>query len=435
MAAKLTYVISPLEHGMASEFPSLHIPGTWSPDMLNTKVEQHSLKKRWGYVEDRNLGSGVQVYNIAIYQKSDGTRCTIFLTNTDAAKREPASGKTFSYITDTYTTPGTISDITADVVTGSSTTWSDDAILAGDKFILDDDHTSDEEPDTHWATVESVDTNTQITLTASYTGTTGPFDPAKSYKIRRQYSVPANERWAYAVVDDQFCFTNGNTKVKTWSGANYATSLSATYADSARYCMEYANRLFIADSINESTAARDPYMIRWSKEGDPTNFTDSTAGTAWLIDTEDYISGLGKAGPNLYVYKQDAICIFNRTGSATAPITQTGQRRGIGCIAPYSIVEVLGTNVFLGRDDFYIMDGDMPTSIGMDSMRYKIFDIVDETEIQHVWGFANVLEKEVLWIANTTNGKYAFVWSYQTKEWVIYGYGHDIVGAGKGAVG
>uniref|UniRef100_A0A6M3KZ03 Uncharacterized protein n=1 Tax=viral metagenome TaxID=1070528 RepID=A0A6M3KZ03_9ZZZZ len=433
MAAKLTYVISPLEHGMASEFPSLHIPGTWSPDMLNTKVEQHSLKKRWGYVEDRNLGSGVQVYNIAIYQKSDGTRYTLYFTNKDAVRKEIAGGKTFSYITNTYTT-GSITDITTTVVTGQGTTWVTDGMEAGDRFILDTDHITDEEPDSDWATVSSVDSETQVTLTASYGGTTGAMAPPNTYKIRRVYSVPPNERWAYAVVDDKFCFTNGYTRVQYYDGSTYAADLNATYADSARYCIEYANRLILADLTNESVSARDPYMIRWSKEGDPTDFTDSTAGTAWLIDTDDYITGLGKAGSNIFVYKRDSIYVGNRTGEATAPIAFIGQRRGIGCVSPYSIVEVLGTNVFLGRDDFYMMDGDMPVSIGADTMRYKIFDLVDETEIQNVWGVSNILESEVLWVANTSGGKYAFVWNYQNKEWYMYQWADDIIGSGRGAI-
>lgn len=431
--ASFTYTISPLEHGMAAEYPTLHIPGTWSPAMLNTKVEQHSLKKRWGYAEHRNLGSTTPVYNIALYQISDGTRFTLYLTNQDAVKKEASSGKTASYITDTHVS-GSISNITTTVVTGSGTTWLTNGIAAGDKFILDDDHVTDEEVSDYWATIASVDSETQITLSAAYGGTDGAFSPTETYKIRKVYTVPTNERWAFATVDDLFCFTNGNVNVQKWDGSGYAKDLDATYANSARYCMEYANRLVMADMVNESTGVRDPYMFRWSKDGDPTNFTDSTAGASWFIETEDYITGLGKSGPSIFVYKRDSILIGNKTGKAESPIEFPSQRRGIGCVAPYSIVEVLGTNVFLGRDDFYIMNGDQPESIAAESMRYKIFDITDDTELQNVWGFHNVLEKEVIWVVNTIEGKYGFAWNYQSKEWYLYKYAHDIVGAGRGAV-
>jgi hypothetical protein len=143
---------------------------------------------------------------------------------------------------------------------------------------------------------------------------------------------------------------------------------------------------------------------------------------------------MGKVGANLVVYNRDNLIFGSRTGVATAPVSFSTQKRGIGCVAPYSIVEVLGTNVFLGRDDFYVIEGTEPISIGSDSMRYHFFDNVSETEIENTWGFVNNLENETIWIATTTAGKKAFVWNYQTKEWYLYSFAGDITGAGRGAV-
>jgi len=86
----------------------------------------------------------------------NGSKFTLYLTDTDICKYEGSSGKTFSYKTPTYTT-GTITDITNAVVTGSGTSWDTSGIAAGDYFILDTDHTSDEEPDTTWAEIKSID--------------------------------------------------------------------------------------------------------------------------------------------------------------------------------------------------------------------------------------------------------------------------------------
>jgi hypothetical protein len=90
--------------------------------------------------------------------------------------------------------------------------------------------------------------------------------------------------------------------------------------------------------------------------------------------------------------------------------------------------------VFLGRDDFYIIEGTEPISIGQDAIRYYFFDNVSETEIENTWGFANTLENEVIWIANTGSGKKGFVWNYKFKEWAIYSYYDDITAAGRGAI-
>jgi hypothetical protein len=113
------------------------------------------------------------------------------------------------------------------------------------------------------------------------------------------------------------------------------------------------------------------------------------------------------------------------------------EKRGVGCIAPYSIVPVMGTNVFLGRDDFYIINGNRaePVDGGRETkIRQKFFEIVGKTEAENVWGFENYLENEIIWIANTTEGKFGFVWDYKTNEWVVYQYQADVSGAGRGAI-
>lgn len=433
---KYKYIITPLEHGLATEFPSIHIPGTWSPSMQNIKIEQHSLKKRWGYdTADRSLGSSRTVYVIAVYQLSTGTRYTLYLTDQDLLAKETATDYTWSYKTRTMTT-GKVTDITGAVVTGSAAClWkaaeTAGTIAAGDSFILSDDQSPYVEPDAEWAEIASIDSETQITLTASYGGTTGAMNA--DYKIRHVYSVPANERWTWAVVGDKFCFANGNENVQYWGGTGYAANLNASVAVKARYCMEYANRLFIADY----GATRDPYGFAWSKENDPTNWSDSTYGEADLLETEDFITGLGKSGGDLLVFKRDNIYIFSQSGSATAPIatSPTNRIRGIGCVAPYSIVEVLGTSAFLGRDDFYIIDSGTPQAIGKDLSRYDFFNQVTETELENVWGWSNTVANEIVWMANTSSGLLGWVWNYISKEWSIYKFGAaTITAAGRGAI-
>ena len=452
--------------------------------MENVKPEQHSLKKRWGYdEEDRNVGSTKSVYAIAVYQKSDGDRWTLYLTDTDLIAKETGTDDTWSYKTKTYI-GGNIVDITDAVVTGGdihvvgtalagsitarstiTMDWHDDLdttaglagridatssvmgafsvfdfedavgagkISEGDFFILDDDHTADQEEAEHWTAISSIDSGTQITLASNYGGTTGAFDPGEGYKIRHPYSLPTNGRWAWATVDDKFCFTNGNINVQYWNGVGYAKDLNAEVAVKARYCIEYANRLFIADF----GAIRDPYMVGWSKEGDPTNWTDNTAGQLALLETEDYITGLGTSGGDLIIYKRDNIHIYSQSGDAFSPIytTPTNRIRGIGCVAPYSIVEVLGTNAFLGRDDFYVINGGQVDGIGRDSARYNFFEQVSDTELENVWGFVNTIANEIIWVANTTSGQKGYAWNYITKEWSCYDYYHEIRGAGRGAV-
>lgn len=417
------YLIRPLSHGMDSSSPSLHLGATFSPLTKNCKIDQNSVTKRWGYTSDRDVST--EVKNIILYQQADGDRYSIYLTGTDACLKKTGAGETFAYITDTYTT-GTVTGITGAVVTGNATSWAT-GVEAGDKFIMDSDHSANVEPDANWATVLTVDSGTQITLSASYTGgtTTG------TYKIRRVYSTPSGERWSWAIVDDKLCFGNGNTNVQYWAGSGYAAALNSTYADGARYMAPYADRLVIADC--KTSSVRDPNLLMWSKNLDPTDWTDTTAGTNNFIDTEDYIMGLGTTGSSLVVFKQNSVVLGERTGISTSPIAFTTTRAGVGCVAPYSIVSAGGRLCWLGHDDFYYLNGDSPSPIG-EKMRYRFYDVVDPTEAKNTWGFVNTQENEIIWFANTSAGQVGFTYDYKTGEWYPYEFAATITAAGKGAI-
>ncbi len=343
------YIISPIEHLLSLDKPSLHMfSGAADWPSKNLTIDQKRLKKRWGYLEDRDVEENVQL--ICIYQQNDGTRWTLYLTDTDFIKKDSGTG-------------------------------------------LDD-----------WTSIKSA-----------------------------AYTVPANERWQVAVVADKFCFTNGNVNVQYWAGSGTAAALDSTYATNAKYCIEYGNRLCLANL--KVGGAFAPWTLRSSANGDPTKWSteDTTAVDYEFIETDDVISGLGKVGASLIVYKTESLLIGHKTAKATDPFIFPTQKRGVGCTSPYSIIEFLGTNAFRGRDDFYMLDGDHPVSIG-ERIRYKFNEIVSPSEAENMCGFNNALEHELIWIVNTSQGKFAFVFDYKDREWGVYQYFDNMSGAGRGAV-
>jgi hypothetical protein len=133
------------------------------------------------------------------------------------------------------------------------------------------------------------------------------------------------------------------------------------------------------------------------------------------------------------VYKQNNILVFSRTGNATDPIRRTSERRGIGCVAPYSIVEFMGTNAFVGREDFYVMNGDQPESIG-EAIREDFFGRVGYTEVERVFGSCCPNLNEIYWTANTTNdGQITYCYNYKYREWYTYQFAGDMNAFGRGA--
>jgi len=436
MANYKPYLMRPIQHMLDASQTSLHQGvGYAGWGTQNLQLFQKSMKKRQGYVEDRDLGQYVNVQQILTHQTKPGVRSTVFLTDTDFIKRETASNETWSYRTEKYNT-GKVTNITTATVTGDGDcVWNTAGLAAGDKFILTTDYTAAKEPNNDWATILTA-AATEIVLTTSYSGTTG--DMTGDYLIRKVYSTPTNERWQYATVDGKLCFTNGSTNVQYWAGgATYAADLNATYATRARYCIEYANRLILGDLwFPYGAAVRHPLTIRCSKEGvinvEDADWTDSTAADYDLLQTDDFLKGFGKVGASLIVYKSDSIIIGNATGEATNPLVFPRTIPGIGCIAPHSIVPIRGTNAFLGREDFYIIDGDTPISIG-EKIRSEFFNLVNNTEAQYTFGYANVLQNEVRWFATSKDGeRLVFVWNFKTNEWYYYKYYDDMFCGGRG---
>ena len=426
--ARRTLRIKPLAYIYdLSQAPLNASPLTAQWPSMNVMVSSNRVERRWDHETYRTFDDLDTIQHIPIFRTSSGTYYQLVLTETDLAKIMGGDGETYQYLTDTWAA-GAVTDITTTVVTGNAfCQWLDSSgLAAGDKFIMDDDHSTAVEPDTHWATIASIDSNTQITLTANYGGAA----TSGSYKARKIHSVPSGERWQYASVNGKFCFVNGNVYGQYWDGEDtYATDIDITYCNQARYCTSYANRLVIADMYDPDTSARNPWKVRWSEEGDPTDWTDSTAGFNDFIDTEEPISGLGVAGANLIVFKKNSYYIGHRTGEATSPIAFPSNKRGIGLYAPASLVHVAGTVAWLGLSDFYFLNGDTAESIGH-PIRSKFFDLVADDELKNVFGINNARYNEILWVANTSVGQYVFVYNWKEKVWTTYQFSNNITGLG-----
>jgi hypothetical protein len=336
------------------------------------------------------------------------------------------TSETYQYLTETYVT-GEVSNVSTVTVTGNAAAnWATGTpdLNAGDKFIINADHTAAGEPDTHWAQISSIDSDTQLTLTAAYGGAA----TSGVYKIRRVHSCPAGERWQYAAVNGKFCFVNGNVYGQYWNGTDtYATRLNTTYCNQVRYCVAFANRLVTADMQN--SGARNPWLLRWSKEGDPTDWTDTTAGYVEFMDSEEPITGLGCVGEQLVVFRKTAYHLGYRTGESSSPLAFDSPKKGIGLYAPYSLVHVAGTVAWLGLNDFYFLNGKEAESIG-EPVRKKFFELVADDELESVFGINNPRYHEVLWVANTSAGQYTFSYNWQDKTWGPYQFSDKITGLG-----
>ncbi len=419
----------PLSAIYDSSRPALYAPtGQATFPSMNVNIRQKSIKKRYGYETTVTGKSDMEIQLVANFQQVDGTVKCVFLDQEDVMVKETASGKTYSYRTPNYTT-GTITSITSTTVEGNGTDWATAAIAAGDYFIMDDDHTSDEENDANWVKVASVTDLNTLVLASAYTKN------GTAYKLRQIYSVPTNERWCYAVVHDKFVFSNGNENVQYWDGTtSKATALDSTNAVKARCMIPYANRLLLADHYISGT--REPYTLSWSANGDPTKWAseDVTAGAVDFLETSGTLKGLGIVGAKLLVYREDSFVLGSRTGIDEAPIYFPTEKRGVGLLAPYSLAHFEGTNVFRGKDDFYMIVGENAEPIG-GPIREIFDDQVDEEMARDIFVLWDSYRNRVLWFSQTLDyGQVAWVWDYKEDSWTTFKFAHVITGGGVGAI-
>jgi len=441
------YVIRPIGASVDESVDPFLLPagyGAWGTE--NIKIDRHVAKKRWGYTQDRSAGF---VYGIADFNLKDGTTYNLFFNLYDLCCRKTGGSETYSYITETLNYDAKIDSITDaanSVVTfKAGTTIQSDGAAAGDAFILDDDHTPNAEDDTAWLAIKTVDGETQCTLDGNYAtnGTTGSWTGSEKSGLIRQkynYDVPTDAdggcgeyRWNWAVVDDKFCFTNQGVDVQYWAGTGYAAALDSTNAKGAKYCIEYADRLVLANT--EESGNRSPTTVRWSKNGDPTDWTDSTAGSVDLLESEEAITGLGKVGNDLVVFKRNSIVFGSRSGISTSPIIFPRQIAGIGCIAPYSIVHAMGTVWWVGADNIYKMVGSQPVPVGglNSQIRNKIFDnYVAASMVGHTVGAHNPIEHEILWSFELSGPDIMIVaYDYINDNWNVYDLADNMLSGGK----
>lgn len=437
--AEFTFDINPLEHMLDLSKPPTSMPFQFADyPSLNLQVDSKRIRKRPGFdTSYRDLGDNVKAQYVVTLQEEDEAKSPMCLTHTDLIKLETASSKTWSYKTDTGDYDDSVASIATDTVTFKASTVADsEDIVAGDLFILDaDDLTADEEPETDWATIKTVNSSggyiTSLTLVANYAGTTGTWTGSeKDCIVRRVYTMPTDDRWSFALAENKLFFTNGDVDLQYYDGSGYAVAADSTNAKKARYCLEFGNRLILADL--EISGTRNPWTLRLSSLTDFTDFTPLTGNVVLdyeLKDTKSTITGLGKSGPSLNIFFQDAIQIGYLTSITTDPLAFNAPKMGIGLWAPYSLTNVRGTQAFLGEDDFYLLNGDTPEPIG-ERVRFNFFDLVDENEVANVWGTTLTKYNMAMWFAKTSDGMLAFTWDYKDMEWNVYEFWKEIAGFG-----
>lgn len=205
--------------------------------------------------------------------------------------------------------------------------------------------------------------------------------------------------WDSALGDNTYFFTNGVEELLYWNGSDAACAkvsshgsfehFSTTLHPIGRYIVFFAGRVLLGYTTENST--NYPSRIRWSEPstslGSGWMLWDDSAGEGAgftdLLDTPGPITGFGKLGNQLLVFKYDSVWIGRETGDLSDPIAFE-KLFDTGCLTGRSYQSLdPNTGIFLGKDNLYMLSGISCRPVG-DKIRTTLFSELDHNRVRKI---------------------------------------------------
>jgi len=262
------------------------------------------------------------------------------------------------------------------------------------------------EPSERYSAVYAI-TDTSI---HRYNFTTGQFDDTPIYTG----FIAGNDPYVIVPWYNKIYITKRNAPVVRVEGP-VATVVSGM--PRARYGLVSANHMMFANV--QSDSEQMPTRIRWSDLYLPEAFEILTSSESDYFDLEpqdEEITGLSyQRGANV-IYSRNSIWIAKYfplpTGYKFDPLFT-----GLGNIFHGAQIRVKETDLFIGEDNFYLLDGFQLSEIGNDI--WSFFDgLVDRSSSRVFRAFHIPEREEVSWtFPISASADWSVVYNFRTKQW------------------
>jgi len=164
--------------------------------------------------------------------------------------------------------------------------------------------------------------------------------------------------YGWVISNNRLYFSNGSRVILY---ANGEAALKDSNSPGAARFLAIGGQHLIAAYCTEPepgvTGSRDyPQRVRWSKSGDPNDWTSFGAGANDLIDVPDVITGLATIGRNTAIFRENGITLMGPTGNGASPFAfenMTSAPSGVGNAYPYSLAVFNDTGAFVSQQDIY----------------------------------------------------------------------------------
>jgi hypothetical protein len=358
---------------------------------------------------------------IYLFMTSEGSNYLVLGTPTDLYSY---NSNVLNYISPIYNT-GTAS-ASGTAVTGTGTSWNTQPAgdtwfnaKAGDQISFGS--ASVTSPTATWYTIQSVGSNTAITLTAS-AGTIGN----GAYTIRRRFTgSDITTRWQVEpFVDvgspptDQLVFTNGLDNVCSWNGTT-AQVVKQTGLGFTCTCLKQFKDVMIYGNVTQGVNVLETTIIT-SDAGLPFNAGSASTGIAAQFIVQggtDPIITMQRLGDYLAIYCQHTIIVAQAVG---APLLYTFRLavQGKGPMAQNGFAIFPYNHQFIAPDGMYTFDGNTALPINTHVWR-NVISSIDKKRQTNIFSFLDETNGEQIWsVPQTTDPGSGTASSQNVQAWV-----------------
>lgn len=382
MAKKSSAVIRP-NLGLYLDRPKIALERGMLSAGLNFRVKYGKLSNLnlgWSRFGSFTLNGPVQA--VIPFRISVNTEHLLFVTPTDIYKYN-ASDESVSYVTPTYNTGTAAASGTA--ITGSSTMW-DGNVAPGDEISFG--ASDEDDPAATWYEIDSVNSDTSITLTAS-AGTIAD----GAYTIRKKFTGDFADLWDWDIfidaddggggVETQLWLTNNIDYPVRWNGTDDAFEEMSSLGFTCKFLHVFSNMMIYAN-VTQSGTNKISDIIN-SDVGKPDDVSNGLANQFKINTGSDAINGIEILGDSLVIYSKYHVNIAQFVGSDLVFVFRTISNN-IGSFANRGIANFGSYHEFISSDAQYAFNGASLTQIN-DHIWREVLRKQDPARIQQLYAF------------------------------------------------
>ena len=212
----------------------------------------------------------------------------------------------------------------------------------------------------------------------------------------------------------------------TSGGGVRANAVTNAPVSSNSFVVSPNDRHVVCFGCSNIAGTREPLLVRWSDQNNYNNWTpsiSSTSGENNLTGGTVIVQGI-RSRNQIAILTDEVLYGMRFTGP---PFIFSFTELGTGCggVSQHGGIDMDGVPVWMGRDNFFILDGNRVRRLDCTVRRF-IYDDINTSELGKIFCGLNSEFKEVTWLypsANSTECNRYVSWSMEENYWV---YGEAI---------